>query len=85
VDNSIASAESRLQMDESSFKSAVEDEQMTVTSRLSGLTASLQQMDEKLQKQSQDIDHFLSTELQQDMPTGECYCKTFIFCVSFMS
>jgi len=33
----------------------------------------MQQVTDKLQQQSQDIDHFLSVELRQDMPTG-IYC-----------
>jgi len=70
VDSSISSADSRQTSDHSTFTSAVTDQQEYVTSTVSSLTASMQQMSDKLHQRAEDVDHFLSTELQQDVPTG---------------
>lgn len=70
LDGSIASANTRQSVDHASFNSTVAEQQEYVTSTVSSFTASLQQMTDQLQQCSQDVDHFLSTELQQDMPTG---------------
>jgi len=81
VDSSIASADSRQCADHSSFKSAVTEQQEYVTSTVTSFTASMHQMSDKMQQQSEDVDHFLSTELQQDVPTGtvDVFC-----CLLFM-
>ena len=70
VESSVTNADSRLLLDHSSSKSAIHDQRTHVTETVSSFTESMQQMDDKLQLQSEDIDHFLSTELKQDMPTG---------------
>jgi len=70
VESSVASADSRLQMDRSLFKSTVEHQRTYVTDTVDRFTESLHQVDDQLQLHSKDADHFLSVELKQDMPTG---------------
>jgi len=70
VDDSISSADTRQSIDHASFKSVVTDQQEYVTNVVGTFTASMQHTSDMLQQQSQDVDHFLSAELQQDVPTG---------------
>jgi len=82
VESSIAGAESSLQMDHSSFKSTIEDQRTYVTDTVTSFTDSMHQITDKLQQQRQDIDHYLTAELQQDMPTG-IHCLLYFLCNSF--
>ena len=70
VESSVADVSSTLSVDRTSFQAAVEDQRTYVTDIVGGFTESVEQMNSKLQQQSQDVDHFLLTELKQDMPTG---------------
>jgi len=72
VESSVASADSMLQTDHSSFKSSIEDQRNYVTDTVNSFTNSVQEVSDKLQQQSEDVDRFLSVELQQDIPTGIC-------------
>ena len=72
MESSVTSADSRLLLDHSSSKSAIHDQRTYVTDTVRSFTESMQQVDNKLELQSQDVDHLLSTELKQDMPTGSC-------------
>jgi len=70
VESSVADVSSTLSVDRTSFQAAVEDQRTYVTDIIGGFTESVEQMNSKLQQQSQDVDHFLLTELEQDVPTG---------------
>jgi len=57
-------------MDHLSVKSTIEDQRTYVTNTVSSFNEALQQVTDKLQLQRQEVDHFFTAELQQDVPTG---------------
>ena len=78
----MADAESSLQADQSSFKSAIEGHGTFVAETVQSFTESMNHVTEQLQQQSHDVDHFLADELRKDVPTGICcsfFKKKFIF------
>ena len=70
MDTGISSVVNLVTADYASFKSTVTDQQEYVTGTVTSFTTSMQQMSDKLQQRTEDVDHFLSAELQQDVPTG---------------
>ena len=78
VDSSVASADTRLRMEHTSFTSAIQNQCTYVRDTVGSLTESVQHMADQLHQQRQDVDHFLAVELKQDMPTGRSLLSVFV-------